>query len=121
MTLHHLMCPPMRGLRLVSETRIHHRSPVPAGSDRAVAAACMARLLRVTSVLEQRHGAAFGRVEAERALAFFAVIAEGGSDAAPGEAAALDFLREHPSFASFILTGDLDELIATAASAASRH
>lgn len=121
MTLHHPMCPPSRGLRLVSETRIHHRSPVPAGSDRAVAAACMARLLRVAAVLQQRDGAAFDRAEADRALAFFAAIAEGISDDAPGEAATLDFLREHPSFASFILTGDLAALICAATGASSRH
>ncbi|UYO55710.1 hypothetical protein [Rhodopseudomonas palustris] len=121
MTLHQPMCPPPRGLRLVSETRIRHRSPVPAGSDRAAAAACMARLLRVTAVLEQRDGAAFDRVEADRALAFFAVIAEGISDAAPGEAAALDFLRDHPNFATFVLTGDVDALICAAAGARSRH
>jgi hypothetical protein len=121
MTYHHPLCPPPRGLRLVSETRIRHRSPVPAGSDRAVAAACMARLLRVTAVLEQRDGAAIDRVEADRALAFFAVIAEGVSDAAPEEAADFRFFTDNPSFASFILTGDVDALICAAAGARSRH
>ncbi|MGX7741538.1 hypothetical protein [Rhodopseudomonas parapalustris] len=81
----------------------------------------MARLLRVTAVLEQRDGAAFDRVEADRALAFFAIIAEGISDAAPGEAATLDFLRDHPSFAAFVLTGDVDALICAAAGARLRH
>lgn len=109
--------PPFGGLRLVAsnphiEPRTNRSAP---HGDRAAAAACMARLLRVTAILERR--GELDRVEADRVLAFFAEISVGVRDQAADDAVALDFLRQHRQFANFVLYGELDAVFEAAAQA----
>lgn len=123
MTLHHPMCPPPRGLRLVSSRSIAPPPAAPIGASeerqrRAAAAASLSRLTSRVIPILQLIGNADHLAAAEHATEHFEAAACGERD---GEDATLPLFLLLPDLADFVLRGDLDALICAAAFAGARH